>query len=76
MHSAEELQIQIQQARERGLLAREEEKFILGAIELDRMQVRELMVPRPDVHFAFRRRHAGRCDARVCHDAALAVARL
>ena len=24
--------------------------MILGAIELDRLQVRELMVPRPDVH--------------------------
>jgi putative hemolysin len=51
VHSAEELQIQIQQARERGLVGMEEERFILGAIELDRMQVRELMVPRPDVHF-------------------------
>jgi CBS domain containing-hemolysin-like protein len=51
VHSAEELQIQIQQARERGLVGRDEEKFILGAIELDQMQVRELMVPRPDVHF-------------------------
>ena len=51
VHSAEELQIQIQQARERGLVGPEEEKFILSAIELDRMQVRELMVPRPDVHF-------------------------
>ena len=51
VHSAEELQIQIQQARERGIVGIEEEKFILGAIELDRMQVRELMVPRPDVHF-------------------------
>ncbi len=51
VHSAEELQIQIQQARERGIVGLEEEKFILGAIELDRMQVRELMVPRPDVHF-------------------------
>ncbi|HSZ19740.1 MAG TPA: hemolysin family protein [Candidatus Acidoferrum sp.] len=51
VHSAEELQIQIQQARERGLVGVEEERFILGAIELDRMQVRELMVPRPDVHF-------------------------
>ena len=51
VHSAEELQIQIQQARERGLVGIEEERFILGAIELDRMQVRELMVPRPDVHF-------------------------
>ena len=51
VHSAEELRIQIQQARERDLVGPEEEKFILGAIELDRMQVRELMVPRPDVHF-------------------------
>ena len=51
VHSAEELQIQIQQARERGLVGIEEEKFILAALELDRMQVRELMVPRPDVHF-------------------------
>lgn len=50
IHSAEELQIQIQQARERGLVGTEEEKFILGAIELDRMQTRELMVPRPDIH--------------------------
>jgi len=51
VHSAEELQIQIQQARERGLVGMEEEKVILGAIELDRMEVRELMVPQPDVHF-------------------------
>ena len=50
VHSAEELQIQIQQARERGLLGPEEERVILGAIELDRMQARELMVPRPDMH--------------------------
>jgi putative hemolysin len=51
VHSAEELQIQIQQARERGIVGMEEEKFILAAIELERMEVRELMVPRPDVHF-------------------------
>jgi len=50
VHSAEELQIQIQQARERGLVGVEEERFIVGAIELDQMQARELMVPRPDVH--------------------------
>jgi magnesium and cobalt exporter, CNNM family len=49
-HSTEELQIQIQQARERGLLAPGEEKFILSAIELSQIQVREIMVPRPDVH--------------------------
>jgi putative hemolysin len=48
-HSTEELQIQIQQARERGLLAAREEKFILSAIELNQLQVREIMVPRPDM---------------------------
>lgn len=50
VHSAEELQIQIQQARERGLIGVEEERYIQSAIELDRLQVRELMVPRPDMH--------------------------
>ena len=49
-HSTEELQIQIQQARERGLLAAGEEKFILSAMELAQVQVREIMVPRPDMH--------------------------
>jgi len=49
-HSTEELQIQIQQARERGLLAPGEEKFIVSAIELGEVQVREIMVPRPDMH--------------------------
>jgi putative hemolysin len=49
-HSTEELQIQIQQAREKGLLAPGEEKFILSAIELGHLQVREIMVSRPDMH--------------------------
>src|SRR5216683_510955 len=49
-HSTEELQIQIQQARERGLIAPGEEKFILSAMELAQIQVREIMVPRPDMH--------------------------
>jgi len=49
-HSAEELQIQIQQARERGLIALGEEKFILSAIEISHLQVREIMVSRPDMH--------------------------
>ncbi len=49
-HSTEELQIQIQQARERGLLAPGEERFILNAIDLGQVQVREIMVPRPDMH--------------------------
>jgi CBS domain containing-hemolysin-like protein len=50
VHSAEELQIQIQQARERGLLAPGEESFIQRAIEMGQLQVREIMVPRPDMH--------------------------
>jgi putative hemolysin len=48
-HSAEELEIQIKQARERGLLAPGEERFILGALDLGQLRVREIMVPRPDV---------------------------
>ena len=48
--SIEELQIQIQQARERGLLAPGEERFILSAIDLGQLRVSEIMVPRPDVH--------------------------
>jgi putative hemolysin len=50
VHSAEELQIQIEQARERGLLGSGLEKFLQGAIELGQVQVREIMVPRPDMH--------------------------
>lgn len=49
-HSTEELQIQIQQARERGLLAAGEERFILSALELNQLQAREIMVSRPDMH--------------------------
>jgi magnesium and cobalt exporter, CNNM family len=49
VHSTEELQIQIHQARERGLLAPGEERFMLGAMELGQLRVREIMVPRPDV---------------------------
>jgi putative hemolysin len=49
-HTTEELQIQIQQAREKGLLAVGEEKFILSAIELGQLQVREIMVSRPDMY--------------------------
>ena len=48
--STEELQIQIQQARERGLLALGEERFILSAIDLGQLRVSEIMVSRPDVH--------------------------
>jgi putative hemolysin len=49
-HSTEELQVQIQQARERGLLAPGEERFILSAIDLGQLRVSEIMVSRPDVH--------------------------
>jgi magnesium and cobalt exporter, CNNM family len=50
VRSIEELQVQIQQARERGLLAAGEERFILSAIDLGQLRVSEIMVPRPDVH--------------------------
>lgn len=49
-HSAEELQIQIRQAHERGLITDPEHRFMQGALELGQMRVREIMVPRPDVH--------------------------
>ena len=49
-HSADELRIQISQARERGLLAPGEEHFMKAVMELGELRVREIMVPRPDVH--------------------------
>ena len=48
--SAEELQIMIQQAGDRGLLPPAEVKFIQNTMELGQVQVREVMVPRPDMH--------------------------
>ncbi|MGH9714742.1 MAG: hemolysin family protein [Candidatus Acidiferrales bacterium] len=50
VRSTEELQVMIQQAQDRGLLPATEVKFIQAAMELGQVQVRELMVPRPDVH--------------------------
>jgi len=50
LHSREELRILVGDARERGLLKPGEEKFIHGALELGQLQVREIMVPRPDMH--------------------------
>ena len=50
VRSSEELQIMIQQARDRGLLPASEVKFIQNAMELGQVQVREVMVPRPDMH--------------------------
>jgi CBS domain containing-hemolysin-like protein len=49
-HSAEELQVQIRQAREHGLLAPGQERFILSAMDLGQLRVSEIMVSRPDVH--------------------------
>jgi putative hemolysin len=49
-HSAEELQVQIRQAGEHGLLDPGEERVILGALELGQLRVRDIMIPRPDVH--------------------------
>ena len=50
IRSREELRIVVEDARLRGLLQLGEEKFIGGALELGQLQVREIMVPRPDVH--------------------------
>jgi len=50
VHSAEELLILVQQGRDRGVLQAGEVKFIQGAVELGQLQVREIMVPRPDMH--------------------------
>jgi putative hemolysin len=49
-HSAEELQVQIRQAGEHGLLAPGEERVILGALDLRQIRVRDIMIPRPDVY--------------------------
>jgi len=50
VRSTEELQVMIQQAGDRGLVPAAEVKFIQSAMELGQIQVREVMVPRPDVH--------------------------
>jgi putative hemolysin len=50
VRSTEELQAILQQAREGGLLPPTEVQFIQNAIELSDIQVREIMVPRPDMH--------------------------
>jgi putative hemolysin len=48
--STEELEVILQQAREGGLLPATEVQFIQNAMELSGVQVREIMVPRPDMH--------------------------
>jgi CBS domain containing-hemolysin-like protein len=50
VRSTEELQVMIQQARDRGLIPEAEVKLIQSAIELGQIQAREIMVPRPDMH--------------------------
>jgi magnesium and cobalt exporter, CNNM family len=50
VHSTEELMILLQQAREGGVLPPAQAKFLQNAIELSNVQVREIMVPRPDMH--------------------------
>jgi putative hemolysin len=50
VRTAEELQVLIQQAGERGILPAREERFIQGAMELNQVDVRAVMVPRPDVY--------------------------
>jgi putative hemolysin len=50
IHSSEELMIMLQQAREGGVLPPAQAKFLQNAIELGNVQVREIMVPRPDMH--------------------------
>jgi putative hemolysin len=50
VHSAEELQVLVEQARERGLLQATEMQVIQGTIGLGEVQVRQIMVSRPDIH--------------------------
>jgi CBS domain containing-hemolysin-like protein len=50
VRTAEELQILIQQAGERGILPAREERLVQGAMQLNEVEVRAVMVPRPDVH--------------------------
>ena len=50
VRSVEELEVMVQQARDRGVLAERDAQFVQNAIELGQVQVREVMVPRPDVH--------------------------
>lgn len=50
VRSTEELQVMIQQARDRGLIPAAEVRFIQSAIELRQIRASEIMVPRPDMH--------------------------
>lgn len=50
VRSVEELQVMVQQARDRGLIPAAEARFVQNAIDLGQVQAHEIMVPRPDVH--------------------------
>src|SRR5580698_6427337 len=50
VRSAEQLQVMVQQARDRGLLPEKEANIIQNSMELSEVKVHELMVPRPDMH--------------------------
>jgi putative hemolysin len=50
VRSLEELQVMVQQAQDRGLLPAAEVRLVQNAMELGQVQVREIMVPRPDMH--------------------------
>jgi putative hemolysin len=50
VRSSEELQVMVEQAEDRGVLPATEAQFIHNAMELTEVQVREIMVPRPDMH--------------------------
>jgi len=50
VRSLEELQVMVQQAQDRGLIPAAEVRLVQNAMELGQVQVREVMVPRPDMH--------------------------
>lgn len=50
VRSLEELQVMVQQAQDRGLIPAAEVRLVQNAMELGQVQIREIMVPRPDMH--------------------------
>jgi len=49
VHSAEELKLLVTASRRVGLLPRSQEDIIIRALEMNRISVREIMVPRTDI---------------------------
>jgi CBS domain containing-hemolysin-like protein len=49
VHSPEELKLIVSASRRLGILAAPQEEFILRALDLENITVREIMVPRPDI---------------------------